>query len=382
MALVAHDVDKAGGMERAFVELIRRIHPRYDVVVVSANIDPSLRPLVEWKRVRVPSRPMPVKFILFFLLAGVRLRRVSSDVVHTFGAVVPNRASLASVHFCHAGFRNVTGRSHPPTGPRLRRLNRRLASWLGLLSERWCYRPSRTRVLAAVSEGVARELRQHYTGTHVRLTPNGVDSDHFRCDPVVRRHTRAAFSIHGDEAVALFVGGDWDWKGLDIVIEALCQARSSGAAVSLWVVGQGDQRRFADQVRLSGVGGAVHFFGQRRDVERFYQAADIFVLPSLYETFSLVTYEAAAAGLPVVATRVSGIEELVGRDEAGILVERDAVSVGAALARLARDPELRRRLGSEGRRRAHAYTWQLSVASIEELYQELLAAQPLSRQRV
>ena len=90
------------------------------------------------------------------------------------------------------------------------------------------------------------------------------------------------------------------------------------------------------------------------DVERFYQAADVFVLPTAFETFSRSAHEAAACGLPVVAPPVSGIRDLIGRDEAGIVVAREASSVAQALVALAGDAHLRARLADEARRRASA----------------------------
>jgi UDP-glucose:(heptosyl)LPS alpha-1,3-glucosyltransferase len=92
----------------------------------------------------------------------------------------------------------------------------------------------------------------------------------------------------------------------------------------------------------------VRFAGVRRDVERVYAACDAFVLPTAYETFSLVTYEAAAAGVPIVATRVSGIEDLLRDGENGVEITRDAASIAAALRRLD-DPAERERMGAAGR---------------------------------
>jgi D-inositol-3-phosphate glycosyltransferase len=123
----------------------------------------------------------------------------------------------------------------------------------------------------------------------------------------------------------------------------------------------------------------VRFFGQRLDVERFYQAADVFVLPSLYETFSLAAHEAAASGLPLVATRVSGVADLIGNGEAGLLVERDASDVARALASLAVDPERRSCLGRTGRARASEFTWSRSADGVATLYRDIAAESTVVR---
>jgi glycosyltransferase involved in cell wall biosynthesis len=373
IALVAHGAHDDGGMERAMAQLIRRAVLDYEVVVISSELAPDLEPLVEWRRVRVPRRPAPLRFLLFFALAGIRLRRVRADLVHTLGALVPNAADLATVQFCHTAYRQLTHGGGGPRRPALRRLNSALARRLGLEAERWSYGRRRIPVLAAVSRGVARELELHYPAARVVVTPNGVDIERFRPDPGVRSDLRSSEGVRSDEVVVLFVGGDWDHKGLGIAIEALARAGALGArGLRLWVVGRGDDSRFRREAEQAGVQQQVSFFGFRRDTERFFQAADIFVLPSSYETFSLVAFEAAACGLPVVATRLNGVEELIGAESAGLIVERHPEPFADALARLASDPRCRRAMGEAGRRRASAFTWERSTASVLEIYREFL----------
>ena len=81
-------------MDRALAELIRRGSAEFEFVVFSATLAPELRPLVEWRAITVPRRPMPLRFTLFFLLAGLRLARERFDLVCTVGAIVPNRTDV------------------------------------------------------------------------------------------------------------------------------------------------------------------------------------------------------------------------------------------------------------------------------------------------
>lgn len=373
VALVAHGVHFQGGMERALAELVRRASDRYRFVVFSAELAPELRPLVDWRRIRVPMRPIPLKEVTFALVAGLRLARARVDLVHTMGALVPNRCDLAGAHFCVAGFREKTGGLAPPNGTPLRRLNTSIARRIGLFLERWCYRPGRVRLLGSVSRGLAAELAAHYPGVEIELTPNGAELERFRPDPVGRAALRRAEGVGDDEVVALFVAGGWDHKGLAYAIEGLAEARRLGERrLRLWVVGRGPEERYRELAAGVGVAERVTFFGPRKDVARFYRAADLFVLPTLYEAGSVVSYEATAAGLPLVATPVNAIEEHL-EAGAGIAVRRDAVDVGAALARLAGDPELRRRMGAAGRKVADGYTWSRSVETVVAVYDKLRA---------
>jgi glycosyltransferase involved in cell wall biosynthesis len=372
VALVAHDIHDGGGMERAFAELLRRASPHYDFTVYASSLAADLRPLVAWRHIPTPARPFPLKFSVFFFVAGLRVRGTGADLIHTLGAVVPNRAHLATIPFCHAGYVAKLGRLTPDTSGPLQRLNRGISRSLALAAERWCYRRSRLQLFAPVSQGVREELASHYPAIPSALTPNGVDTDRYKPDPGRRASMRGEESVENGEIVCVFVGGDWDRKGLELAIEALALANAEERGLRLWVVGRGDRHRYEQLAVKHGLAQRVRFFGPRNDAERFYQAADVLVLPTEYETFSLVAYEAAASCLPVLATRVSGIEDLVADGESGFLVERRAEAVADALVRLALDPELRVRMGREGRRRASAYTWERSVDSVVRVYEQLL----------
>ena len=87
------------------------------------------------------------------------------------------------------------------------------------------------------------------------------------------------------------------------------------------MVGAGDAARIEALAGRHGVAGRLRLLGRRADVERWYQAADLFVFPTAYEAFPLVGLEAAASALPLVATAVNGIEDLVQDGDAGLLVE-------------------------------------------------------------
>jgi glycosyltransferase involved in cell wall biosynthesis len=376
VALVAHDIDSVGGMERVCAELIRRGAGSVDFVVISTSLHPELRHLVEWHRVRAFRRPIPLKFAAFFLVAGLRLRRVHVDLVHTVGPIVPNRADLISMHFCHAGFRSRIGRLAPPGGSFLRRANTSLLSALSLLAERWSFRPGRTRTLAAVSEGIGREIDEHYPAIPRVVTPNGVDTARFKPDSRTRAFLRANQSVTDDDRVILFVGGDWQRKGLEIALRGVALAqRTTKQRLFLWVVGRGREERLRSLAQALDFP-RLQFFGMRADVERFYQAADIFVAPSLYEAFALAAFEAAACGVAIVATRVSGIEDLLGlEDEAGLLVDRTSEDVGRAVGYLIANPDVRDHLARQARERVLGYTWDRSVGRVLELYRQLLRGQ-------
>jgi len=136
--------------------------------------------------------------------------------------------------------------------------------------------------------------------------------------------------IHSDGAgetapVVLFVGSDYERKGLPALLAAF--ARWPQDKAELWVVGY-DKQQAAMQQRAErlGIAGRVRFFGAQKDVRPFYGAADLFVLPTLYDPFPNAALEALACGLPVVTTTSCGAAELI--TEANGAASDDAVYAG------------------------------------------------------
>lgn len=373
VVLVAHNVDDDNGTGRVCAQLLREAAVEFDFTVVSAVLGEHLRPFVsKWCKVEVPERPFALRFAVFWLRASRLLRSLGDhDIVQSVGAIVSVPVDVAAVHFCSTAYVASEGRLAPRTASRLRRVNAAIARLVAIAGEQWCYRPTRLRAFAAVSHGVGEDVARHFPHIAVHVTPNGVDSARFRPDPEARRKIRAAKHVD-HQPVALFVGGDWERKGLPIALDALALVRRRGIDLHLWVVGDGDTDRLVGLAGALGVGRAVSFLGPRDDVERYLAAADMFVLPSAYEAHPLVCMEAAACGLPLVVTPVHGVSELLEDDGAGVLVERNAESVADALALLARDPELRARLGRGAMQRSAGYSWRASVASVTAVYRSLL----------
>ena len=376
VTVVAHEVHHHGGMEVAMAELLARAADRYDITVVSAHVEPALRGAVRWWRVPTPPKPAAVRFLVFGALAAplVALRR--RDLVHTLGAIVPNRADLVTVQYCHAGVPEDARTASPGVG-RVQRWNGAVAHATSVAAERWCYRPGRVRRFAAVSPGVGDEVAAAYPGIPVSVTPNGVDTDRFAPDDVGRATVRAELGAGDADTVALFVGGDWARKGLAVAIEALGRAVADGAAVRLWVVGRGDTDRYRAIARDAAVDDRVTFLGFRADRERYFQGADVFVLPTRYETFCIAAFEAAAVGIPLVMPPVNDVGALVRDGTGGVLVGPDDVAAtAAALLGYASDPERRATDGAAARARAASFTWTASARSVLDQYRQLLESRP------
>jgi len=231
-----------------------------------------------------------------------------------------------------------------------------------------------TRVLVGPSEGLVTELRRFFPGVAgcTTVIHNGIDWERFSEQPLKRRaETRRELGFTDDASVAIFVGGDWERKGLSKIVEALALAPSW----HLIVVGDGDQARYEALAERLSVRDRLRLLGARWDVERMYGAADAFVFPSAYEVASLVTYEAAASGLPLLVSKINGTTELIAPGENGWFVE-SAADIAEHLNLLSRDPELRFRMGAAARQSSTRYARRAMIAGYTDQYRVLNAHSP------
>jgi glycosyltransferase involved in cell wall biosynthesis len=370
VTIVAHDVGTPGGMERQLGELCTGLLARgYRITVVARRCELPPHRRLRLIRVRVPGRPFSLAYPAFFLMGSLAVHRRRDGLLHTTGAVVVNRADISTVHFCHYGYKAATGAGRMSRPGLSYRLNSRVVAWMSRAAERFCYRPTRTRQLVAVSSGVARELEAFFRvpPAGVSVVPNGVDAVAFAPDRRLRAETRTRLGLSEDDLVAVFVGGDWERKGLRFAIEGVARAKGW----HLLVIGQGDEARHRELAARLDAATRVHFLGGVSEPAPYYASADTFLLPTSYETFSLVSFEAAAAGLPLLICRVSGVDELITDGTNGWFIDRDAGDISERLGALRADPVLRQAMSRAARESIGRYGWDGMVESYAALYGRL-----------
>ncbi len=367
VTIVAHDIGSLRGMERQLSALVSGLRDMgHRVTVIARTCEPGVAEGVTFHRVKGPRRPFLIAYPWFMLAGSLAVRRWRRGVVHATGAIVLNRVDAIAVHYCHQ-----VGTATPSRDNWLFRVHVKLSGALKRIGERLCYRAGRAGAFVCVSEGVAAELREHFprVADRTRTIYNGVDTQSFAPGPrrAAARARRAELGIDERRLVAAFVGSEWERKGLATLIAALALAPDW----TLVVAGEGDERRYRALARAAGVGDAVRWLGVSRDVGLVYALADAFVLPSSYETFSLVSFEAAASALPVLATPVNGVRELIVDGRNGFLISDEPSEIAARLRLLAADPALRSRLGGAARESALAFGRERMVAEHHELYMRL-----------
>lgn len=204
------------------------------------------------------------------------------------------------------------------------------------------------------TDGMAQLLREQRFSEHIRIWSRGVDHGLYRPD---RRDLgwRASIGIPPDAFTIGFVGRLVLEKGLDIVAEVTAALAAHGVPHRLLVVGDGPARATIEAAAPNAV---FTGFLVGEPLARAYAGFDLFLNPSVTETFGNVTLEAMASGVPVVAADATGSASLVVDGETGRLVgPRDVPAYVQAIAAYAADPALREAHGANGHARARAYEW-------------------------
>ena len=210
-------------------------------------------------------------------------------------------------------------------------------------------------------------------GKPVRVIPYGVDLEMFRPSD-----NRQQTTDNRSRVVVGAVSRLSPEKGFEYLLRAVSLLRERGIDISVILAGDGPSRaeleRLADEL---GLREQVEFAGElaHEDVPAMLARFDIFAMPSTWEGFGVSALEASAMELPVVASNIHGIPDVVVHQETGLLVPSgDVPALADALGMLAADPGLRRRMGVAGRAFVQReYRWQDNARLMEDLYAEMVA---------
>jgi glycosyltransferase involved in cell wall biosynthesis len=293
------------------------------------------------------------------------------DVVHSHGWPCLLFAALAVPRGTRAPVLVTT--EHNVTNRRRRPLLRPV--------DRLLYRPYSN--IVAVSQAVADSLARWHPGLEPRITTihNGILPDRFVASSGARERIRKEHGIpERAPALVTVAGGLTAQKGIDVLLTALASLSGTDALrPHLVLVGDGPLRSDLDgQARRLDLTPRVHFLGFRSDIPDLLAAADLFVLPSRWEGCPMVLLEAMAAGVPVVATRVGGVPEIVDHDRSGLLVPpEDPEALAAAIETILSSPDRAQEIAAAGcesvAKRFHAG---MLAGELAALYVQITGARP------
>jgi phosphatidylinositol alpha-mannosyltransferase len=312
------------------------------------------------------------------------LRSHEFDIVHVNGFFPPDISYYALQHsrsvnvasFLTVGFRDY--------GP---------AAWLWKLMSSGLNRRMHGRI--ALTQGALEYIRPFFPG-EFRVIPPGVDTVRFhpKGNPKLEvlnsksglgfRSSDLRLPVSGDPRpltpTILFVGRLDKRKGLDVLLRAFPRVRQDFPDARLTIVGKGptemESRLLAQKL---GIADHVDFkgFATADGLPSYYAGADVYCSPALGgEAFGIVLLEAMSCATPVVASDITGYNEVVQNEENGLLCRpNDPAALATALTRLLSQPDLRVKLGAAGHKKAEALSWPRIAEQVEDYYLELLGRQ-------
>lgn len=357
-----------GGAEEMALNLVRHLPPRFSPAAcaireagpIGGEIRQAGVPVAELGLLPGLRRPADV------LRLRDAIHGFDPDIVHTFlltGSLYGRFAAmLARVPVIVGTEVNIYERKHP----------------LHVWAERWLMRGTDAVVASAAS------VRDFYVAqidadpSRVEVVYNAVDWSRLETTRT-RAEVRAEAGVPADATLLCIVARLTEQKGHGVLFEALARHQGLGQAHVL-IVGDGElSGELRAGARRLGLDDRAHFVGARRDLGNLLGASDVFVMPSFWEGLPLSLVLAMGAGLPVVATRVAGIPEVVADGETGLLVPPgDSAALGDALARVVADPAFAGSLGAAARAFAlPRFGIERYVDSVTSIYDRLLAAKGL-----
>jgi phosphatidylinositol alpha 1,6-mannosyltransferase len=321
--------------------------------------------------VSVPALPVPGGRAEYKFATGLPAR-TRADVE----AFAPNIVHLSAPEFlCHGALKWAKARGIPT----LASLHTRFETYPAYYRLGFLEKPliriltrfyNRADHVVTPGKSTADLIRGWGVTTPITTWSRGVD--HQRFNPARRDLAwRRGLGIADDDVAVGFLGRLVLEKGLDVFAEVIAALEARGVPHKVLVIGEGPARDwFAERVPEAVFTG----FQRGDDLARAVAGMDIFFNPSLTETFGNVTSEAMACAVPVVAARATGAIDLVEDGANGFLVPPQDVNAYAdAIARLVADPDLRRRAGAEGHRRAQALVWDDVNQAVLDAYLALVA---------
>ena len=345
---------------------------KYDFTVFATKFDNPRPDRIRWVRVPCILRPALLTLITYWISAWAiflcerLVRRHRFEIVQASDAAF-GQIDIADAHFCSRHYLPTAFAETVFTQPRDVVLL--LARLFCSMNERRIYR--KASIVVVPSAGLRREfIRMHnidsgkivvmYPPVNTPIRPPSADQ---------RNKARNDLGIAESDVVLLLVSaGDFQRKGLLPLIDALADSRL--AAARLLVVGGTPAAMYSKRVHDLEIQDRVAFCGRHEDIQPFFNAADAFVLPSRYEVFPAVTIEAAAGALPLITTRLNGVEEYSVEGVTGFTIaDCTALAIADTIAKFMSLPRAdRQAMGCRARDAVQAYKLAPFLKSWDDLY--------------
>jgi glycosyltransferase involved in cell wall biosynthesis len=228
--------------------------------------------------------------------------------------------------------------------------------------------------IIALTEGMKTEINKKYKRDTV-VIPNGIELDKFKTELTgLSKLQTGSYSSDTDHNI-IFVGTLRQIKGVRYLIEAMSIIRLNNPHVKLMIVGDGEEKEYLQKLTSDlNLNNCVSFVGKvpNDDIPKYMKEADLFVLPSLSESFGIVNIEAMASGLPIVSTNVGGLPYLIKDGINGFLVNpRDPSAIAEKSLLILNDKNLKESISLNNLSEAKKYSWDYVIERLVDEYNKV-----------
>lgn len=229
-------------------------------------------------------------------------------------------------------------------------------------------------VVIAPSTAIKKLLIDHQIRSPISIIPSGIDIDNFAKDAGQREKIREKYQIKNGDVALVTACRLTEEKNVKFLVESFNKIKKSCHNAKFIIVGDGAVKKDLEKmVKGFGIESDVIFTGlvNKEEIVSLYQESDIFVFASLTETQGLVAVEAMASGLPVIAIKASGIEDMVQSGEDGILTGNSIDEFTGAVTKVINDKSLREELSKRAKINSKKFTIEIWTEKMVKLYQSL-----------
>ena len=383
VAVLSPFLDKRHGTERCVAEQIERLADDYEIHLYSAAVEDVDLSKIVCHRVPHLSGPHLASYMWFFAANHVQrwwhqhFRKLAFDLVFSPGINCLD-ADIIAVHIVFAEFYRQAHQElsllHNPVRSWPWLIHRRLMYLLFIALEQRIYARDKLS-LAVISHKMEQDLARCFNRrARISLVYHGVDPD--RLNPsrrqALRQEARQKLQIPEPVFAILLVGNDWRKKGLPCLIEAVASLKNED--LRILVRGKDASSLCSKLIQQYRLERRVMILPSLPEVEWHYAAADVYVGPSLEDSFAIPPLEAMACGLPVIVSRQAGVSELVTHGVDGFVLEdpRDSRQLAQLIQRIYVDADLRKHLGVHAAETAEHYTWRRNAQEMKKVFEQCL----------
>lgn len=383
LALVVPEVHKHGGTEKYIAYLIEDISENNEITLFAVKceeLDVDTIKRITFFKIPGFLRPVMFAHFWFFCISSVIVGIMR--IIKQFDLIVAHGpdtgwADVITAHYCHRERLMLVKEGKiiiqaKTLYDKIRKFYYFLYYRYASLFERLFYTMKNVKKLIAVSDGI-KELFIKYKlvdEDKIIVVPSSIDLELFNTEhrTEYRGEIRKKYGISENEKILIFVArGEWNRKGLPLLFDALNLLDSK--AKLLVVGGKESVELYENMAKEKKVKEKVIFTGFSSEVWKYYPAGDIFVYPSFFEAFALVILEAAASGLPLVSSKISGTEEFILDGQNGFFIRHNASDIAEKINLLLNNDELRERMGKEAGKTAKNYDRKEISKRILEVYE-------------